>query len=337
MAEADGLYYGELDETKKTKLNELLEEVVSKVSIDYSNQEIQDIQTAVRTTLQNVVTRINERGIFTISRIQPYGSMTEQTAVWKHDKWAGEIYIEFDFLAVLGGSPATMHDHDCGGCARVSYWPVCEKEISRTEDISDRKVCADFFNRELNTCLVPCIVEMSTGALRVNGGRRLTFDCSFMLLWTSKAKNLFAHDKLLQEKAHPINTLSIHVDFLPALELFKPKPGGDEYVHDCFIVPKRCGVCDRHSYKTEQWRKSSCMAEIAHVVNEMSEKHRKCYQLVKYFASFIDKGSHPIRWYHVKTITLNHSRECSGSSDSVLKLLVELRHAYRTRTLKSFH
>ena len=62
-----------IDDQKKTKLNVLFEEVLAKASIDYSNQEMQDIKTAVRTILQKVVARVNRRGIFNISQIQQYG------------------------------------------------------------------------------------------------------------------------------------------------------------------------------------------------------------------------------------------------------------------------
>ena len=43
----------------------------------------------------------------------------------------------------------------------------------------------------------------------------------------------------------------------------------------------------------------------------------------------------------MKTVTLNHSRECSDSSEScaecVLKMFINLKHAYETGTLTSFY
>ena len=347
----DRLYYPELDETKKTKLNTLFEEIVTKVSIDYNNQEIQDIQTAVHTMLRRVVTRVNERGIFTISCIQPCGSMAEKTAIWKYKTGAGEIYTEFDFLAVLDGSPETILDHDCGVCVEVCKLPgdleaqmtrLDENIISKIKYGIMREGCDRLFWREVNSCLVSscncfsvefdtnvswrhvsyevtskagglhnqygcnkCVVEMPTGILRMNnsvsvgrGGKSIGIvDCSMVFLWSSKTENLSVYDQLLHEKVQPINTLLIHVDFLPALELFKPIPDESGYEHDFFIVPKCCGRC----WRGGQWRKSSCMAEIAYIVSKMSEKHRKCYKIMKYFLSFVDKYPH-IKWYHVKTI-----------------------------------
>lgn len=61
--------YSKLKQGHKNKLNMLLEEAVTQASIDYSNKEIQDIQTAIHTILKRVVTRLNDRGIFKVSRI----------------------------------------------------------------------------------------------------------------------------------------------------------------------------------------------------------------------------------------------------------------------------
>ena len=99
---------------KLKKLNELLKEVVIKVVIDYSSQEILDIQTAVHKMLERLVTRVNKRGMFKISRIVPCGSMAEQTAAQKFDCEEG-MYTEFDFLANLDYSPNIIcRDHHCG-------------------------------------------------------------------------------------------------------------------------------------------------------------------------------------------------------------------------------
>ena len=125
----------------------MLEDVISKVSIDYSNQEIQDIQTAVHTMLEKIVTRVNERGWFKISCIQPVGSMVEQTAVWKYGGWTRDRYTEFDFLAVLDNSPEIeRRDHGCGQCVEVSEMPVggyTEFEFLNALDYSREIICVD--------------------------------------------------------------------------------------------------------------------------------------------------------------------------------------------------
>ena len=187
-----------------------------------------------------------------------------------------------------------------------------------------------------------CAVEMPTGILKVNGsisfGGPEDKHCSLAFIWTSKAKSLAGSDKLLKEDLKQISSLQVHVDFLPALEVSKATTDEGAREHDFFLVSKHCNVCDRKAH----WRKSNCIAEIAYMVNVMSQKHRKCYKIIKYFLSIIiDTGDIAINWYHVKTVALNHSRECSdpteGCAECVLKILTELIHAYKTKTLHSFH
>ena len=187
-----------------------------------------------------------------------------------------------------------------------------------------------------------CAVEMPTGVLKVNdsisfGGPEDT-KCSLAFIWTSKAKCLFGSDKLLKEDPKQISSLQVHVDFLPALEVNRATADEGAREHDFFLVPKHCNVCDRKTH----WRKSKCMQEIAYMVNEMTEKHRRCYRIIKYWLSTtINENSMTINWYHVKTVALNHSRECSDPSEGcakcVLDMLTDLKHAYETKTLNSFH
>ena len=370
-------------------LNEMLEQVNTRSSIDYCNDEIKDIKTAVHTMLERIVTRVNKRRWFKISRIVPCGSMVERTTVLKF-VYGNEMYTEFDFLANLDYSPNIICcDHHCGQCVKVSKLPVpVRAESIKLQEYGDRFLrqcdklghlgtasrCDHLFWGEINTCLgsdcqcfsvqyrnepiLPsysyklaaecesdyrcdkCVVEMPTGILRVNHsvkvGKHKDAKCSLAFMWTSKANTLPVYDHLLQAEARQVTSLPIHVDFLPALEVRKDKP--DEAVHDFFLVPKRCNVCGYGG--AEKWRKSNCMAEIAYIVNEMSEKHRKCYKIIKYFISTVDVSRY-INCYYVKTVALNHSRECSDSSEGcaecVLGILTDLQHVYETETLTSFY
>ena len=355
------------------------------MAIDYSNPEILHIQTAVRTMVERVVTRVNERGRFKIPRIVPCGSMAEQTAVLKFNYEEG-MYTEFDFLANLDYSPNIIcRDHHCRQCVEVSEFPVSVGAMSELQEfdkfshLGTAPRCDHLFWREVNTCLgsdihcfsvqyndkpnfpshsyklaaecesdyrcEKCVVEMPTGILRVNhsvsvGRRRGHANCSLAFMWTSKANTLSVYDELLQKKARQVTSLPVHVDFLPALEVLKAEP--DEAVHDFFFVPKNCNSC---GYGVDKWRKSNCLAEIAYIVNEMSVKHRKCYKIIKYFLSTIGRGTRDmgirfnLNGYHVKIVTLNHSRKCSDSSEGcaecVLGILTELKHGYETKTLTS--
>ena len=357
-------------------LNEMLEQVNTRSSIDYCNEEIKDIKTAVHTMLERIVTRVNERGMFKISRIVPCGSMVEQSAVLKFKYYNG-MYTEFDFLANLDYSPNIIcRDHHCGQCVNVSELPVQVGAMSKLQEYDDTfdyrgsaARCDHLFWREINTCLRcacqvisvdyrgnifppsnsykiaagresdyrcdKCVVEMPTGILRVNHSVAVGVNGSLALMWTSKANTLPVYDQLLQREARQVTSLRIHVDFLPALEILKAEP--DEAVHDFFLVPKHCNVCGPYSVKGDNWRKSNCMTEIAYIVNEMSAKHIKCYKIIKYFLS--TRQIKYINWYFVKTVALNHSRECSDSSEGcaecVLGILTDLKHAYETQKLTS--
>ena len=124
---------------------------------------------------------------------------------------------------------------------------------------------------------------------------------------------------------------------MPAGEVLKAEPDGTAHNHNFFLVPKHCNICN----SSEHWRKSNCMAEMAFIVNEMSHKHRKCYQIMKYCLSNNEIHGTGINWYHLKTVVLNHSRECLDTSEEsaecVLKVLTDLKRAYESKKLISFH
>ena len=381
-AEDYEIYYPALDEITKIKLNGIFEEANRRASLDYSNQEILDIQVAVHTMLERIATRINERGVFKISRIKPCGSMAEKTTVWKYSKKTGERYTEFDFLAVIEYPPEIIRPvGGCRQCVGVIKMPVHGNTLNAHRSIfleKNNMVMFDLlFVKELNTCfgsacdcffveyddnnVYPsysyktaeecdsdyrcdkCVVEMPTGILGVNhsvsvGKHDKDANCSLAFRWTSTANTLSVCGKLLGEEAEHITSLSIHVDFLPALEILKDESVEDAREHDFFLVPKHCNGCRAN----EQWRKSNCMAEIKYIVHVMSEKHKKCFKIIKYFLSrFLENFPYILNWYYVKTVALNHSRECLDSSEAcaecVLKMLTELKLSYRTKSLNSFH
>ena len=99
--------YERLSKEQKTKLNRYLEHLIAKTSIDYTNAEFKDMQSAVKEFLDRIARKVNERGNIQIKRVQPCGSMGENTGVWKLQVEANEVYAEFDFLAMLEGSVET--------------------------------------------------------------------------------------------------------------------------------------------------------------------------------------------------------------------------------------
>ena len=187
---------------------------------------------------------------------------------------------------------------------------------------------------------------MSTGTLHVNteidiyqnhlGGTHLN-NCSLIFQWTSKTKSLSAPDKEFLQKPRPISSLPIYVDFLPAPESLKPaSPGaGDE--HDYFIVPKRCNVCLAETF-IDRWRQSWCMAEIQAITHAMSDKQRRCYQIMKYLSEARRFNTLPN--YYIKTVVLRHHTTCSDVTDDtvdcVMEMFRDVQQAYKTKELLSY-
>ena len=370
----------------QVKLNEFFDNVVKQVCIDYNNQEMQDIQTAVNTMLQRIVNRANKRGMFSISRIQSAGSLAEKTSIWKYNKDKNP-YVELDFLAVLEHSTQGYYREQnksretvcCTGCTKLLKCPVNLKHLKKNyieEDefnahtLQYRMVVSYLFLKEINLCLTlsceclsvsfsrprdtsicqheisfrrrptkhgcdDCTVDMPTGFLSVNtsifidGEDVGPANCSLIFFWTSKAYNLAAPDMYLLREPQNMSTLPIYVDFLPALEFRKPTLSGKEQEHDCYIVPKNCNTCEIPNV----WRKSWCITEINEFVNNMSEKHRQCYQIIKYILSIVPEAHNVINNYHVKTIVLQHTSTCLDTTDKweacVIKMLQDLLHALK--------
>ena len=387
--------YEHLRCNQKDELNSVFKGIASKAAVDLSNPEIQDIQSAVFQMLDRIKTGINERGVFSISRIEPCGSMVEMTAMWKYDKRPiKEPYIEFDFLAVL--QTDCDIEPDCQECFYVNTLPInlellgkyhCNlyKHGTNTENVIDA------FKRETNHCLISlcsclevkyvsdilteyesfefgpasaacsnnqqncdkCALDTPTGTLRVKPSVVISGyenNCSLIFDWTSRAKTLCTRDQWCLPGTEKMDNLTIHIDFLPALESFQSyqqsadaaefspsglvlNPPSSDFEHYCFLVPKHCVVCDKNKFKYT-WRRSGCRAEIDTFVNKMSDKHRKCYQVLKHIP-------HGINSYNLKIAILHHNSSCSDAGEDfarcVFEVLDELLQAYKTKQLKSFH
>ena len=385
---------------QKNKLNGILDELVTKARVDFSNPEIQDIQSAVSEMIERIKTGINERGLFSIYRTEVCGSMAEKTAMWKPAGRSNQPYIEFDFLAVL--QAACDIKPGCQECFYVNTPPMnldlLEKYYGSLYSsyleykLKRRNIVEIYFTRETNNCLASCgcqeviykdqkhweaytfepsstcsktqqgcekcTVDRPTGTLRVKtsveiGGIAPAARCTLVFQWTSKAKTLCTRDCVCLPETEKMNNLTIHIDFLPALEVFQSKqqsadvaacsssglvlnPTSSEDEHYCFLVPKRCVVCRTYI----KWRRSGCRAEIDTIVNKMSDKHRKCYQVLKHLTRFTSPP-YCLNNYHLKVAILRHNSSCSDAGENcaecVFKVLDELRHAFKTRQLKSLH
>ena len=382
----------DLKPEKKERLNMFFDDIIGKVVIDFDNQEIQDLQSAVLTMLDRIKERMNERNVFNISYIQPCGSISEKTAIWKWDKSTRKSYTEFDFLAVLKTSTDDIVGNDCLGCLKVTKQPVNLERLKTlyteikhpvyiNNYIGDISVLNSVFIQEIlksvsSSCdclslqfkecsfeglfrkfsiaasgkdealCENCVVRMPTGTLRVNTSVTIDINtppmnCSLVFLWESNTGSLMAPVDFLLNKIEPVRSLTIYVDFIPALEILRldSSKGVLKLEHDIFVVPKRCAwrnTCENRCVDGV-WRTSSCLSEIKAIMN-FGEKHRKCYKILKFLCQAMSSsykfGFYPVNRYHVKIIAINHSVSCSNPIsktcvDCVMEMLYELESAYK--------
>ena len=372
---------------KRKRLNELLGELHSITAIDYTKQEILDIESAVHEMLLKICEQINTRGRFKVSRLQTCGSMAERASVWKHLKhgeyWIGleddDAYVEFDFLAILGKF-VEEKTKDCPECAEVDNAKpdkCISAGVAISSDPSDLK--QQFFKEvfasvdALFLCLSAqityvyngkieevsfkhnssvcdgCIVR-PTGILHLNTSIPILLHsesqtpskCSLILEWRSNHGTLYTAN-LESTQARKAKNLPIFIDLLPAFESKTPHVSPFGYAFQTFLIPKYCNFCCSSPTVT-YWKKSMCLSEIHTVANEMTDKHRKCYRIIKLLLELMDDTIwyySYLNQYEVKTMVFHHTRTCMDSSDDcvdcVLRILCEVQHAYETQNLKSFH
>ena len=159
---------------ERSLLNNFFEEILKTSSVDYSCNEIEDIQSAVLEMLERIVGKINERGLFNISRIEPCGSMAEKAALWKTNTRRNvkgtnfEKYLEFDFLAVLAKTDdIKLLMQDCKGCKEVhgsllnntlfqkyGYIEVLRNSELKDADINSPLIIDKTFRREVGASIL---------------------------------------------------------------------------------------------------------------------------------------------------------------------------------------
>lgn len=146
------------------RLNRIFDKIIANVSIDFTSQEIQDIQMAINIMLERIVAKVNDRGKFKIARIQPVGSMADKTSIWKFDKEREEHFLEFDNLAVLENYVQyySHMEEKCAGCIELTNAPVKLKRLTQpyficnqysSEYILETGLFNELFLNEINKCL----------------------------------------------------------------------------------------------------------------------------------------------------------------------------------------
>lgn len=208
---------------------------------------------------------------------------------------------------------------DCR-CFSCSFTLTCPGPMFHPSSAADQTGCER------------CCVTKRTGKLHISDSHIPWENCSLMFMWTSNEMSL----KDLDGNTLENRQLLILIDFLPALEIFKTQINVKQSEHECFLVPKKCNACWAYT-----WRISNCLAEIDTIVNKMSNKHKRCYLVLKCICKYDNcSPDRLLNSYHVKTIVLYHAVTCTDTSEDcyrcVIEILEELRKAYRTRVLIAF-
>ena len=120
-------------------LKTIFDELLHDICIDYTSQEIKDIESAVEELTQRYVNSFNEHSdSFHIKRIQPCGSMVEKTSLWKScsvfegPREHNINFIEFDYLAVLEKTPECVYQKGCSNCLIVQTKQEASKSAGRS-------------------------------------------------------------------------------------------------------------------------------------------------------------------------------------------------------------
>ena len=354
------------------RLKTFYKNILRNAALNFNNKEIQDIQTAVRQMLERVTAQMNTEpeAPFKISHIQPCGSMEEKSSIlktvskpwWELYDYNGvrlTKYIEFDYLAIIDQPDDLRLEGSCPGCrfGIESLLKHCDEFPLKpgSDDVFNNQLgrsiaslCSCFslvFHRDNKPNLPPrfsfepanpningcpsCTVAMDTGCLTVMP-KVINQDhgCSLILLWTSYVSSLSdfdCYDTLQTTKQ--IKYLPIHIDFIPACKISGQQINGS---NPLFLVPKRCSFC------TKKCRLSDCLGEIDYFLNNVSEKHKKAYLIIKFISQFFVL----ITKYHLKIILFHHCKTCTDPSEDcatcVLSILRELVQSYENGVIMSF-
>ena len=353
---------------KDRRLKTFYKNILRNAALNFNNKEIQDIQIAVRQMLERVTAQINTdpESPFKISHIQPCGSMEEKASILKSESYDYNgvrlrKYIEFDYLAIIDLPDDVRLEGSCPVCCfgqefilkqgNGDEFPLGDGFDDVFNDqlgISTASLCSCFSlvfqhdnqyllttfsflpaNPNINGC-PSCTVTMDTGCLTVmpNVMNGALSGCSLKFLWTSYVSSLsdFDCNDTLQTTKQ-IQYLPIHIDFIPACKIRGQQINGS---NPLFLVPKTCSYCYCRC------RLSDCLGEIEYFLNNVSEKHKKAYLIIKFIFQFF--GWPPK--YHLKVIQFHHCKICTDTSEDyatcVLSILRELVQSYENGVLMAF-
>ena len=216
------------------------------------------------------------------------------------------------------------------------------------EYTNDGKIDQISFKHDSSVC-AGCVVK-TTGVLHLNTSIPIMVQseaqtpatCSLIFQWESRYGTLQTPNTTF-DHMQQIKRLPIFIDFLPAFEIRRSQMSPSGHMYQTFLIPKYCNF--RFSSTTVRcWKKSLFLSEIHTIANKMTNKHRRCYRMIKLLLELMDDTI----WYHsyinqyeVKTMVLHHSRQCLDTSEDsvncVLRILHEVQLAHEANVLQSFH
>lgn len=180
--DSDSLVAHGLTVDEKTKLNGFFEHIAEKVAINHNNNvEIKDIQAAVFKMLERFVDSFHERDVFSFSRIQQSGSMSEKTSIWKFRR--ERPYIEMDYLLVLENAAKkhiNLEEMDpsnekfkCPGCIEIVKDPFDLDRLTKYHNVPEGRrpeltARSLIFGREVRFCITSCKCFSSNKAVKGN-------------------------------------------------------------------------------------------------------------------------------------------------------------------------
>lgn len=307
-----------------------LDDISANVRVNTDKKEMQDINSAVNILVGRYVRALGKRNPkLKVSSIQSAGSMAEDTALWKSVRRSRERenkFIEYDFVAVLENYGNTFRiQGSCQACRDVydnqskpiSYMDF-ETEFhsslySTIHSCSCQDVDSDLTNfQSLKSCK-NCVIR-DTGYLHYAAGSvnfqavKKSENCSLVFYWTSFKKTLVAPNIETSRLTELIHRLIIRIDLIPALCITKRVAGAKCDARQ-YVVPKMCPV----NWCKDGWRLSNFIREQQAFKGDVTEKHKKCYILIKYLYGqmiYWTENEMYLKTYYLKVAFLLHCQTC---------------------------
>ena len=361
---AEKPYYKRLNRQQIDKLNELYDIIIDNVAIDYENPEIKDIRYAVHKLLDRIIERANERGIFSISRVQPCGSMAERTSVWKFDHSIKSPATEFDFLAIFNNCFDSKRGSSCPGCIKLKTGPVNLDSLREHYKHKADKLIAyinepgkvdQLFQLEIAYCLVSlcdclCVSVKEEPyrtikfTSRYTGCKHCTIDMPTGTLGINTAV------KIQKLNGSPANCSLILKWKSKSMNLAAP-------IGSCTSLPRTCSLATlpiyidfipAFQYVGNEQTGDECGNKNIIVAKQCSIRYEtdgwrksSCLSEINYMAKYMSvkhrncykimkyliqetRLSSSSSHYHAKTILFNHGKICTDSSSSLAECVVKM-------------